>query len=136
MSCGKTSASPAVGIKRLFQRDIEALLLGPRPVIGEIEAFLDEGVDIDGPMLTRAFARVQQHVLDDGIGALAVLHDLVEIAPQRIRQFVDLAAPLYRRGARPSGLSCNSSISSAETPEKLLTKLSGFLISCAMPAVS
>ena len=32
--------------------------------------------------------------------------------------------------------SCNSSISSAETPEKLLTKLSGFLISCAMPAVN
>ena len=86
MSCGKTSASPAVGIKRLFQLDIEALLLGPRPVIGEVEAFLDESVDIDGPMLTRAFAGVQQHVLDDGIGAFAVLHNLVEIALQRIRQ--------------------------------------------------
>jgi hypothetical protein len=32
--------------------------------------------------------------------------------------------------------SCNSSINSAETPEKLLTKLRGFLISCAMPAVN
>ena len=30
----------------------------------------------------------------------------------------------------------NSSISSTEMAEKLLTKLSGFLISCAMPAVS
>ena len=30
----------------------------------------------------------------------------------------------------------NSSISSTETAEKLLTKFSGFLISCAMPAVS
>ena len=81
MSCGKTSASPAVGSKDLFQRDIEALLLGPRPVIGEIEAFLDERIDIDGPVLTRAFARVQQHVLDDRIRALPVLHNLVEIAP-------------------------------------------------------
>jgi hypothetical protein len=42
-----------IGIKRLFHFDIEALLLGPSPMIGEIEAFLDEGVNIDGPMLTR-----------------------------------------------------------------------------------
>ena len=82
------------GIKRLFQRDIEALLLGARPVIGEIEAFLDEGVDIDRPVFTRAFARVQQHVLDDGIGTLAVLHDLVEIALQRIRNLADLRSQL------------------------------------------
>src|SRR3984893_14488814 len=32
--------------------------------------------------------------------------------------------------------SANSSTSSTESPEKLFTKLSGFLISCAMPAVS
>ena len=32
--------------------------------------------------------------------------------------------------------SCNSSINSVEMAEKLFTKLSGFLISCAMPAVS
>ena len=77
-----------------LQGDVEALLLGPRAVVGEIEALLDEGVDIDRPVLTRAFTRVQQHVLDDGIGALAVLHDLVEIALQRIRQFVDFARAL------------------------------------------
>ena len=104
-------------------------------MIGEVEALLDEGVDIDGPMLARAFARVQQHVLDDGICAFAVLHDLVEIAPQRVRQFVDFGARLLIERDALQG-SCNSSISSAETPEKLLTKLSGFLISCAMPAVS
>ena len=61
-------------------------------MIGEVEAFLDEGIDIDEPVFARAFARVQQHVLDDGIGTLAVLHDLVEIAPQRIRQFVNLSS--------------------------------------------
>ena len=65
-------------------------------MIGKVEAFLDEGVDIDKPVLTRAFARVQQHVLDDGIGTLAVLHDLVEIAPQCVRQFVDLSRASYR----------------------------------------
>ena len=94
MSCGNTSASPAAGIKRPFQRDIKALLLGARAVIGEIEALLDESVDIDRPVLARAFARVQQHVLDDGIGALAVLHDLVEIALQRIRNLADLCSQL------------------------------------------
>ena len=119
----------------MLQRDIKALLLGPRAVIGEIEAFLDEGIDIDRPMFTRTLARVQQHVLDDRIGALAVLHDLVEIAPQRVGQFVNLGARFIVEGM-PFRASCNSSISSAETPEKLLTKLSGFLISCAMPAVS
>ena len=45
-------------IKRPFQRDIEALLLGPRPVLGKVEALLNEGVDIDRPMLTRTLARV------------------------------------------------------------------------------
>jgi len=48
----------------------------------EVEALLDERIDIDNSVFTRAFARVQQHVLDDGIGALAVLDDLVEVAPQ------------------------------------------------------
>jgi hypothetical protein len=33
---------------------------------------------------------MQQHVLDDGIGALAMLYDLVEIALQRIRNLADL----------------------------------------------
>jgi hypothetical protein len=48
-------------------------------VIGEIEALLDNTVNIDRSMLARAFARVQQHVLDDGIGSYAVLHNLIEI---------------------------------------------------------
>ena len=76
MSCGKTSTSPAAGSNDLFQSDVKALLLGPRPVIGKIEALLDESIDIDRSVFTRAFARVQQHVLDDGIGALAVLTTL------------------------------------------------------------
>ena len=37
---------------------------------------------------------MQQHVLDDRVGALAVLHDLVEIALQHIRNLADLRAQL------------------------------------------
>jgi hypothetical protein len=33
---------------------------------------------------------VQQHILDDGIRTLAVLHDLVEVAPQGVGQFFNL----------------------------------------------
>ena len=85
---------PGSRIKGFLQRDIEALLLGARPVIGEIEALLDEGVDIDGPVFARALARMQQHVLDDRVGALAVLHDLVEIALQHIGNLADLCSQL------------------------------------------
>src|SRR5262249_59732392 len=43
-------------IKGPLQRDVEALLLSTRPMPGEIDAFLDEGIDIDHPVLARAFA--------------------------------------------------------------------------------
>ena len=54
---------------------------------------------------------------------------------QHVGKLVDLAARLSSSASRFS-VSCSSSISSVETAEKLLTKLSGFLISCAMPAVN
>src|SRR4029453_18907629 len=75
-------------IKRSLQSNIEALLFGARAVIGEIKAFLDQGIDIDNATFARTFARVQQHVFDDRICPLAVLHDLVEIASQYVRQFI------------------------------------------------
>src|SRR5262249_1485056 len=79
-------------IKGPLQRDVEALFLGPRPVPGKIKAFLDQGIDIDRSVFARALARVKQHALDDGIRPLAVLHDLVEVAPECIRQFLDFSA--------------------------------------------
>src|SRR5262245_33466191 len=88
MSCGKTSASPTVGSKD--RSSVEALLFGARAVPGKIEAFLNNGIDVDNPMFARAFARVQQHVLDDGIRPLAVLHDFVEIATQCVSQFLNV----------------------------------------------
>src|SRR5262249_6742247 len=90
-------------IKRPLQRDIEALFLRPRPVPGEIEAFLDEGIDIDNPVLAGTFARVQQHIPDDRIRTLAVLDDLVKIAPQRLHQLGNLATPLCVEGYVPKG---------------------------------
>ena len=63
-------------------------------MVGQIETLLDQGVDIDQPVLARTLSGMQQHVLDDRIGALAVLHDLVEIAPQHIRDLVYFCAPL------------------------------------------
>jgi len=51
-------------------------------------------------MFAGAFARMQQHVLDDGVGALAVLDNFFEIVFQRSRQLVDLIPHLAvkRRG--------------------------------------
>ena len=63
-------------------------------MIGEIEALLDESVDVDRPMLAGPLSRMQQHVLDDCVGALAVLHHLVEIALQHIGDLADLPALL------------------------------------------
>ena len=62
----------------------KVLLLCARPVIGKVEALLDQGVNIDRPVFSRILAQMQQHVLDDRIGALVMLHDLFEIALQRI----------------------------------------------------
>ena len=49
---------------------LKSLLLSPRTVIGEVEALLDDGVDIDGPMLPGSLTRMQQHVLDDRLARL------------------------------------------------------------------
>src|SRR5262245_25120444 len=64
---------PCRRIQGPLHGDVEALFLGPCPVPGEIKALLNASIDINNPLCTRAFARVQQHVLDDGIRALAVL---------------------------------------------------------------
>src|SRR5215212_8921303 len=52
-------------IQRPLQGNIEPLLFGPSAVIGQIEAFLDDGIYVDEPVLSRTCARMQQHVLDN-----------------------------------------------------------------------
>src|SRR5260370_88189 len=58
----------------------------------------------------------------------------------RLPRNVSVISPISVRSLpsrdAPRSASCSSLVSSAETAEKLLTKLSGFLISCAIPAVS
>ena len=90
MSCGKTSAPPADGSK-------DCLSLTSKPCVSarapcREKGFLNESIDINHPMLTRAFARVLQHILDDSIRASAMMHDLIEIALQRVGQFVDFSS--------------------------------------------
>ena len=63
------------------------------------------------------------------------LHDLVEVARDHADQLVRFFAP-RRPAARLVQHLANSPTSSRDSAEKLLTKLSGFLISWAMPAVS
>ena len=94
ISCGYTSNLTGGWIKGLLHIDLEALLLGAGTMIGEIETLLDERVGVNQPMFARSFTRVQEHVLDDGVRALAVLNDLVEIVTHGVRQFSDFTARL------------------------------------------
>ena len=55
---------PRSGIEGSPESDVEALLFGAGAVIGKIEAFFHQGVDVGQLMLARTLPRVQQHVLD------------------------------------------------------------------------
>ena len=75
-----------------LQGDVEVLILGAGAMIGEIERFLDERVDVDALSDAAAAARMRQHALDDVVGALAVLGDPLEVAGQHVDDLVDFAA--------------------------------------------
>ena len=75
-----------------IQSDVEVLILGAGAVIGEIERFLDQRVEIDVLPIAAAGARMRQHAFDDIVGALAVFADPLEIAGQQLDDLVDLAA--------------------------------------------
>ena len=66
--CTRVLAFAGSRIERPFQGDVEAPLLGPRAVVGEVEAFFDDGVDVDRPVLAGALARVQQHTYPTEVG--------------------------------------------------------------------
>ena len=78
------------GLEIALQGDVEVRVPRPRAVIGEVQRLINEGIEIDSPALARDAARVLQHRLDDIVGALAVLGDLVEIAGQHLDRLVDL----------------------------------------------
>ena len=56
--------------------------------------------------------------------------------PFRLSQMSVISARVLSSSGEPRNASSNSSSSSTDSAEKLLTKFSGFLISCAIPAVS
>ncbi len=59
MSCGTSSIGSSVAVKVALQRDVEALVLRARAVIGEVQGLLDQRVEIDRAALaasTRANA--------------------------------------------------------------------------------
>ena len=93
------------GLVVALQGDVEALILRAGAVIGEVQRLIDQGVEVDLAALARDAARVLQHDLDDVVGALAVLGDLVEIAGQHLDRLVDIGARVLvergdaRRGA-------------------------------------
>ena len=50
-------------IKQPLNRNFETLLLRPRTVPGEVQAFIDNGVDVDRPVFARGFPRVNSMFL-------------------------------------------------------------------------
>jgi hypothetical protein len=106
LALGKNVDFSRRGIKGPFQGDIEALRLSAGTVIGKIEAFLDEGIHVNRTTFTRPFARMQQHVLDDRVSSLAVLHDLVEIVAQGIGKLINLHTRLFGQWRVAANLSC------------------------------
>jgi len=75
-----------------LQRYVKLVVPGAGPVIGEIERFVDQSVQINALALAAAAARMRQHAGDDAVGAPAVLGNLVEIAAQGLNELVDLDA--------------------------------------------
>src|SRR5215467_11109685 len=81
-------------IEVAFHRDVEALILGPGAMIGEVERLFDERVDVGRLPITAAAARMRKHALDDAVGAAAVFSDLLEIAGQHPDDLVELSADI------------------------------------------
>ena len=74
---------PKLAIELPLERDVEVLILGPGSVIGEVQRLLDQPVEINLAALAGYTAGVFQHALDDIVGALAVLDDLLQVPGQR-----------------------------------------------------
>jgi hypothetical protein len=52
-------------------------------VISKVQAFIDYRIDVSSTMLAGTFAGMLQHVFHDGVGALAMLHDLLKVVFQQ-----------------------------------------------------
>ena len=125
------------GVEVALQGDIEARILGACPVIGEVERFVDEGIEVDLAALTRDAARMVQHALDDAVGAPAVLGDLFEIAGQHRDDFVEFGALLVaERGDRRARGLLQFFQKLDRKAGEIVDEVERVLISWAMPAVN
>jgi len=86
-------------------------------MIGEVERFFDESVDVGRLPITDAAARMRKHALDDAVSTAAVLSDLLEIAGQHPDDFVELSAVSSPSDATAGAVvSLSSSSNSTERP--------------------
>src|SRR5215472_5863562 len=72
-----------------LQSNVEILVPGARPVIGEVERLFDQAIQVDLAALAGGAARMLEHALDNAVGAPAMLGDLFEIAGQHADDLVD-----------------------------------------------
>src|SRR5262249_30431467 len=56
--------------------NVETLILGSPTVIGEVQRFLNQAVEVDASTLAAAGAGMLQHAFDDIVGTPSVLGDL------------------------------------------------------------
>jgi hypothetical protein len=82
MSCGTSSIGASAVSKSRSSVNVEALVLCSRAVIGEVQRFIEQRIEVDFAPLAAHPARVLQHALDDVVGPHAVVGDLFQIAGQ------------------------------------------------------
>ena len=93
-----------VRIEGSLQRDVEALILRAGAVVGEVQGFLGQIVQVDRAPLTRCAARMFQHGPDNAVGAPAMLDDFAQVARERGAEIVDIGAGvLVQRGESRRG---------------------------------
>lgn len=75
-----------VGGELAFDGDVEGGILGAHAVVGEENGLLDHGVDVDDLAVAGAATGVEQHALDDAVGALAMFVDLACVAGEIVEE--------------------------------------------------
>ena len=83
--------------ERLDELDLEVLVVRARAVVGEPGVLLDVAVEVHAGAVARAAAAVEQHRLDDAVGARAVLDDEGGVALEVGEEVLDLGQHLGRR---------------------------------------
>jgi hypothetical protein len=70
--------------------DIATLILGTGTVIGKVQGFLDQAVEIDIATFAAAATRMLQHALHDIVGTSSVLGDFFEVAGEHFDRLANL----------------------------------------------